>query len=337
MKNIWKLIAIAIATGLVLSIIGISMGASRTLYLSNTGIHIAGGGESRITELDLGYFNSIFIDASFSDVEFVAADKYGVDIRGYDMEWHWTLEGEILTISHERRSRIQILNFGLSSNSNRSYVKVYLPRDAELENVAIKSGSGNVKLGNFRADSVEITNSFGDVELYNAKSDHLMIDMNSVNFTGSNINVQSLFYNNRFGNGRFQTVSAERFTAESNSGDLELTGCVFGEISITSSFGKITANDIVSSRADIQANSGDISLNGDFTGETIIQSNFGNVKLSTSGEKEEYSYDISAKFGRITLDGERLENDTSIKSRSLSENSLNITVSSGDIEVYFSR
>ena len=320
MKIIWRIIIITIVVGLVLAVLGLSMGASRSIYWDNMRVHIAEDKISRVTELDLGYFKSVNIDIDFSDVEFIIADQYGIDACSYGAEWDWSLEDGMLKITQKGRSSINIINFNWSfQQPENNYLRVYIPSGATLGTVAINTDSGKVKLGDFRADSVQINNSFGAVEVKAITSDNLKIDLDSGDVTVTDLNVRNLFYHNSFGKGRFQTVSAERFTADCDSGDLDLNVCRFGDTVITSSFGKVTTNDLISSRTDVDVDSGDVSLSGEFSGETIIRSDFGRVELSTSKPKEDYSYDISVDFGKITFDNEdRLGLNTTIRSGGVS-------------------
>jgi len=41
MKTIWKIIIISIAAGLILAILGFTLGASRSLYIERFGVHIS--------------------------------------------------------------------------------------------------------------------------------------------------------------------------------------------------------------------------------------------------------------------------------------------------------
>jgi len=335
MKTIWKVIIILIAAGLILSVIGLSLGASRTLYWSRYGVNVADNRKiSHITQPDTGQFTGVYVEAGFSDVEFVRSDKYGIELYGKDMDWSWSLENGILKIGYTSGPRIQVWNIDIM-NTERNYIKVFIPDNAGFETVYLKADSGDVKIGDFKANSVEVANSFGDVDISGVTSDQLKIGLNSSRFTGTDLNAGNLVYNNSFGDGRFKTVRAETFTADSDSGDLHITGCAFGEVNIRSSFGQIIADGLISSKTNVRNNSGDVRLSGEFTGETVIHSEFGNIDLATSGAKEDYSFDISVRFGNIRFDGERLGDSASVTSGSKLENHLKITASSGDITVDF--
>ena len=334
MKTIWKIIIIVIMVGMILSVVGFVTGASRTLYIDRTGVKVSDGSISHITEMNLEQFRSVSVDVGFSDIEFVISDNFGIDLYGNDMEWLWSLEDGTLNITHNRSALLHIIKLDFIA-TGRNHAKIFLPANTELETVIVRTNSGDIKIGSFRADKADVTSSFGNVELNNITSNHLQVDLSSGRFTGINLTTGKLDFTGRFGNGYFQSVTADSLSAYSNSGDLHFTDCSFGEIDVTNSFGNIITNGFASSKTNILASSGDVRIAGDLSGETVIHANFGDTKLELSREKEEYSYYVSVRFGNIIFDGERQREQSTINSRTILENHLEITSSSGDVEVSF--
>jgi len=335
MKIIWRVILIAIAAGIILSILGLSMGASNSLYLDRRGVHTTGNVISHIKEPDLESFNSIYIESGFCDVEFINSDNYGIDLYGNNMEWSWSIDEGMLKITHNDSARLQI-NFGFMS-FERNYAKVYFPANTVFRSVTIKSSSGDVKIGGYEAHEQDISNAFGDVEMSNIYGSNIKVELNSGNFKGTSIDTQILTYNNRFGDGRFQSVNASYLITDSNSGNISLIDCVFDDMNLKNSFGDITARNVTSAKSMLRVNSGDIKIAGDFTGSTVIHADFGDIRFSTSLAREDYSYDISVRFGDITFDGDRMRNSSTIMSGSTGENDLKITSSSGDVFIEFGK
>ena len=151
MKTKWRLIIISVVVGLVLVAVGISLGASRAIYMDGKGVHLASDAEVRITEPDIGYFMNVDVETGFCDVEFVTSDKYGFDACGYGMEWDWSLNNDTLRISHKNKVNFNLNLFRLdfSGSNNNNYVKVYVPNDAQLGTVDVNADSGDVNLGRF--------------------------------------------------------------------------------------------------------------------------------------------------------------------------------------------
>jgi len=339
MKTIWKVILIAIAVGLVLAILGLFMGASQSVVLNQKGVHIADEIESRITESNLSAFKNINVKAGFSDVELIKSDHYGVDAYSSESEWDWSLDNGTLSVTRKSHQTVWVMNFNFSTSStSRNYLKIYFPDSAVFDSIDINADSGDVNLGNLRADSVKISNSFGKVAVNSVVCDTLQVGTDSGDFSGSDITARNLIYGNTFGKSVFKSIKADRFTATCSSSSITLSGCEFGNSVITSSFGEIRADSFTSSGLDMNLNSGDIDLSGEFSGDTVIRSSFGTVSLVTSLKKDDYTYDLSNTFGDITIDGDtRSGSNSSVKGGTAAANSLRITVSSGDVEVRFGK
>ena len=340
MKNIWKVAIILIATGLLLSSIGLALGASRWVYWDKHGSHIVEiSEEKRITWLDLERIDNIDINARFSDVEFITSDKYGIDIRYFDEDVSWSLDDGNLKIrstvqTGNRNYNKRFFDVNLNFDNPQSYVKVYLPADARLGTASVQTDSGHIRIGDFTAVEVQINNSFGNLDMYSISCGKMQIKMDSGEFSGKNLSVAGdIIYKNKFGSGCFETIDAKNLAIDSDSGDVILNGCRVESIDIKNDFGSITSNNLVSSKTDIDANSAEINISGDFSGRTNIYNKFGNIRFTTTKAREDYTYEIYTDFGDVTLDNNRLSGG--VQGGDSSENSLYITNTSGDIHVYF--
>ena len=339
MKTVWKIIGLVILVGIVLTITGLLLGASRTLYLDRTGVHISGNKISIVEESDLEAFREINIDASFSDIEFLRSDTFGIELYGENLEWDWTLEDNILTITDTGDLRLPILHFDFFQKQH-NYVKIFLPEnlppDEQPQFVSLKTGSGNIRLDDFNTTVLDISNSFGNVDIKNMNTGVIFIELGSGRFTGLNLHAFRIVYNNRFGDGFFQEVGAVGFfEADINSGNLQFTNCILTNATIVNNFGKITATDVIAFSPNIRANSGNINITGEISGEIVIHNEFGNIDLTTSKVRSDYSYDVSLKFGKLIFAGEQLKDQTSIISGTTMENHIKITSSSGNVDVSF--
>ena len=340
MKNIWKVAIILIATGLLLSSIGLALGASRWVYWDKQGSHIVEiSEEKRITMLDLERIDNIDINARFSDVEFITSDKYGIDIRYYDEDVSWSLDNGNLKIrstvqTGNRNYNKRFFDVNLNFDNPQSYVKVYLPADVRLGTVSVQADSGHIKIGGFRAVEVQLNNSFGNLDIYSITCDKLQIKMDSGEFSGQDLSVSGdIVHKNNFGSSRFETIEAKNFRLDSDSGDVTLNGCRVESIDIKNYFGSITAHNLVSFNTDVDANSAEINISGDFSGRTNINNSFGDIRFTTAKAREDYTYEIYTDFGDVTIDNNRLNGG--VQGGNSSTNSLYITNSSGDIQVYF--
>ena len=338
MKTIWKVVIILVAVGLVLSIVGVAMGASRWVYWDRSGSHIVDvSAEKRITELDLEQIKNIEIKADFSDIEFITSDKYGIDICYRDEVVTWGLESGNLTVSVNNAVRVRprFFDINLSFTYPKNYIKVYLPADAELDNVSVYTSAGDIKAGSFNADYVQIDNDFGRLDVNSITCNRLKIKMSAGDFSGRNLVSGDIEYRNDFGKSKFETINAKSLNVNCSAGDIRLSGCKVESIDVNNDFGKITATDLISSKTNIYASAGDIDISGEFSGQTVIKEDFGSVRFTTSKAKEDYSYDVFTDFGSVMVDNSRVRGGT--QSGSSAVNSLYITNSAGDIHVNFGR
>ena len=334
-KGVWTLVLITAIAGLVLMITGVAFGASLGVYINNRGTHVVDEVEKRISETALREFNVIEVTADFSDIEFVESDEYGFEIIYYtdNMSTDWSAENGKLKIVQDSRSSFSF-NFGITS-FKRNVVKIYLPGGVNLREVTLKTDSGNIRVGNFTAENTEIRNSFGDVSISDISCGHINIILDSGDFTGSSLNADIVNINNKFGKSTFDKLISVTLDAEVSSGDFTIKNSEVEALTISNKFGNITAENIVTQKMNIESDSGNTKLIGEFNGKTEIFSKFGDVSLETIKQKDYYSYDISAQFGKLIFDNEKLSDNSYVRSGTILENDIKINSSSGDIRVKF--
>ena len=335
MKTIWKVIIVAIAAGAVLMLLGFATGGSISgFYMEGGEISIVNYDETKITEMDLGYVSDINVEANHSNVEFVSADTYGVDILAYGDDLSWELVNGTLFVRQSDPSKITFFDFSFTKKD--SHIKVYLPADAELGKVSVSADSGSIKIGGFQSEDVQISNMFGDIDIHGIMSEEMVISLDCGRFVGTDLNTRVFAYENDYGNGIFEGVEAEKLKIASDAGDLTLRNCTAGEADITNNFGKVTASGLNSTKLTVIANCGDIDLDGKFSGETAIYTDFGNVSLATSIPKENYSYEMATDFGKIKIGNDKKGSNVSY-GNDQSTNNLIVEVSTGDIDVSFAK
>ena len=335
MKTIWKIVIICIAAGLLLCTLGIFLGASLSgLHLDETGIHLAGAYETIIAEHDLEPFKDIIVDVRYGDVEFIAADKFGIDIIGSNKKsWAWELNNGTLKITQEDNgTTFFVFGFGLIG---KTLVKIYIPASADLGAVSIHAGSGDINISSLNAGNTQINNSYGDINISGLISDDLQIELSSGDFVGTDLSCDNISFTNSYGDGRFEGISVHNFAATIEAGDFTLKNCGADDIHIKNSYGEIIADNISSLNTTVLSGSGNINLKGEFLGKTVINASYGDIKFSTTKEEEFYDYDISVAFGDLIFGSGRQTNNTAVKNSGLCENKLEVSSTAGDVTVYF--
>jgi len=341
MKNklILKIAAISLASGFVLAILGLIMGANlKGAYFKDGRVQLANEKETKITELNLSSFKNIDIESEYADIIFEQADSYGIDI--YDNSngvWEYSVENETLKINNKEISIMLSFGINLNTDYKNNYVKIFLPQNAKMDEITINSVSGNMNISNINAENVELCNSYGNITLAKTTSNNLKINISSGNFTGEDLNLQNLYYENKYGKGSFDKITTQSFDATSHSGGLDLQNFHSKDIKIFSCYGDIVADNLYSAKIDIKAESGNVDIAGELQGENILRSSYGNITFKTTEQKSNYSYYALAKYGTITVDNENMGDNTSIKHDGNTQNNIDIEAVSGNIKINFGK
>ncbi len=336
MKMIWKVSILAVVAGLLLIAIGFATGAERSGMYWDNGPKLVRYGDVKVMEDTFDEFKNIDLDVDFGDIEFVAADRYVIELRGYEDEWTWNVSGDTLSVTQSAREQNRFMIFSFNTDDTPQHkATVYLPRGAQLERVSIYAGSGDIVAGDFAAKDTVIESGFGSVILSDLTSDSIDATLGSGDFVGTNLNADSLTYSSGFGSGNFTAVTASQFSADSSSGGINLENCVLTNASVTMGFGDLVADGISTGSLVIDSGSGDVNVDGALAGKTVITAGFGLVKVDTESPISDYSYDIETGFGDMVVDGE--DTGTHAVNNGGARNRLEINASSGDVIVDFGR
>jgi DUF4097 and DUF4098 domain-containing protein YvlB len=312
MKIIWRVVIILIVAGLILSLLGVALGANRWIYWDKRGSHIVDKSEEkRITKLDLEQIDNIDIDSKFSDVEFITSDKYGIDICYYDEDVSWSLDNGNLKIRFSvqasyRNFSNRFFDINLSFDYPRNYIKVYLPADVRFGTVSVQADSGDMKIGDFHAGEVKINNSYGNTDVNSITCDKLQVELNTSGFTGNKLSVSGdIEYKNSFGLSKFESIDARDFKLDSNSGDVTVNDCDVNGFDINNSFGSIDTYSITCDKLQIKTNSCDFSGKDlSVSGDIIYKNKFGASKFETIAAK---NFLIDIDSGDLTVKGCHVE------------------------------
>jgi len=324
MKNIYKLAVILIALGLALTALGTVLGAGRGVYINKSGVHVLKNSKNaearKISERHKNiFFDNINITAKSADIKFVKSDNYGVEITYYDDFYELVYDiGEtedgLLNINFKERG---VYFFSWNLSQNKSSVLVYLPESAFIDKVTVTTNSGDINLSGFSASDITARTSSGNLDINNVSTVRMSVNTSSGDIYINDVSADNMGVNVSSGNINFDSVSAVHMSVKTSSGD-------------------VTAGGLYTSGLSVTASSGNIKLNGGFKGESKIRVSSGDVKIVTSESVDSYSCVLSVSSGRITYDGitapgKKLSNELS------RENTLEISASSGNIDVEFKR
>lgn len=251
---------------------------------------------SKCTKKDeeLSAFKNIDLDVDYGDVEIVKGDNYRI-VAEYNEKYEelsYEVKGDKLIVKNK-----QIANMGIN-NFNNFEVKVYVPKDAELDNLNLKVNCGKLILDDLKCNEIYASNDFGNIK-------------------GKNIDTN-------------------KFEGNLESGSLELNKFKADNAVIKNQFGDIKGKELCTNGLDINIESGKVDIAGKFSGKNSVDSEFGKVIIENDLKKEECGYDVDVEFGKFVVDGKKFVNDHESYNES-SDNNFKIKCSSGDVELDFNK
>ena len=269
MKTSLKIALIMLAAGVLFMVGGTALGARKHIYLENGLVRVAGSAhETRVSEI-LEPFSDVDIDIFSSDIELTATDgDFKIEFLN---DGRFTFEsGETLKIRENKGFGRNLININLLFFKGRdSRLKVYIPKNTELDSMEINNRSGDVFLRDFAASNIRIKNISGDIDLVSIKSKDIEVELVSGDFEAAGINADNCKMKLISGNIEMSGVEIKKLYAKNTSGDIEISGSLTdGEFDLIS----------------------------------------GDIDLKLPGKYEDYSVDIRNRVGNLYIDGKKSQN-----------------------------
>ena len=265
MTSLKQIAGSMIVIGIVLAIIGYASGGKWFFTINNNGFQVPKE-QSFVTNLyELDPFTSINIDIEHGDVEILPSDSYSIEVSSFESaDVTHEVKSGTLTVD-AKKSKDNGITIGFGSFETPT-IKIYVPKDAKLSNIALDSSFGDVNLEHLNFQKLNLIVKHGDLSMENIVSAHTEITQS-------------------FGDISLQQFSSTSFVAESEHGDIEIDGELKGKSTITSSFGDIDLqllNKESELGLDLNMNFGEISFNDQSIEGDFSQSHNGDNQLQVS-------------------------------------------------------
>jgi len=283
------------------------------MFLQNLNIFAIGGNTGRgmihINERDIPSFSSVDIITSSTDIEFIPADYFGIEIRmPRDFQPEWNVENNVLVFRQASRANIQV---GFFRINDRRYVRVYYPRRTSFDDILLQASSGNITFPEVEARNLTITTSSGNITAgaENYINATLTASSGRINFDGNCINGQTDIIASS-GNITVSNQSNQgQMNISASSGNVRAYVSDAAEVTVSTSSGNITSTlnniDVVS----LSATSGNIDTSVDGCDAVSIRTSSGNISAN-SDDLRATILSVNATSGRIRVDGETWQNLT---------------------------
>ena len=284
----------------------------------------------------------IEINTSIADVELIPSDSYGVEINYLYWEEapQYKLEdGKLYFNDAKCIPNSYSVNFNLNNT-----IKVYLPKNAPLENLEVDNSSGDVYLSSFVAHDMNVTISSGDLTLEQAAAVNAEVDLSSGDSDITDFQVGKMDITCSSGDLDFTNMNAgesllskdityDDFSVDASSGDITINGLNSGSISLSDSSGDINCKGLKADRFDTELSSGGISVLRSDLGNIELDSGYGDIDLGLIGSATDYSLDLDTSSGKITVDNKDYDDHLTLDKNG--DRKISAELSSGDINISF--
>lgn len=224
-------------------------------------------------------------------------------------------------------------SFGDGALQKTPQAVIYVPKDAQLANVDIKTESGNVVFQEIQAGNLTLAADYGDVKLENVQAGKIQMNLESGNLDMEQIQGKSCKVQNEYGD---ITINDAAFTGDVDvkleSGDISYENVRMRDLLLESSYGEVSGQQMKLRNLHAELESSTCSWNEMKLDQCEIESEYGDVSLVLSNPLKKYEYDLRAEYGEITIDGEEIgESYHSLEHDK--QGKINIHCESGDINV----
>ncbi len=180
-------------------------------------------------------------------------------------------------------------------------IKLYLPKNASLDEVSIDFGAGKLESGYLKAREIEISVGAGECVFEGLEASE-----------SADISL---------GAGKFITESlvAREAGFDIAAGELQVNGAKVG------------------SETQVDISMGNAVLNGVFAGELDVECSMGSLELTLEGAESDYNYEVDCGMGSIKIGGNDYDGLADHEIYNGSNDIIDISCSMGTVNVNFTR
>lgn len=310
-NRIWLISFGCIGIGIVLLAAGMMLGGRPGFYIDRTGIHSQYSNLSDAPHMQkkvkLDEFSSIDIDLNYADIKIEPSDGYYIEYQldGADPEPTLEVKNGKLRFKESSAGGFFIggLNFftfsGFSRNDYNYYVKLYVPADKHFSTVKLVSDDGMISTGDISAESMDITDDYGQVSIGSFKGKELSINMDDGRLRIQNLNADTALISNDYGECEIENMAVRSLEARLDDGDFKV----------------------------LKGHAANLDINNEY----------GDVTLGMSEKLDAYDLDLETEYGHIEVQGypemSNSDDEERFKSNNGAEHKVKIRCDDGNIVI----
>lgn len=247
--------------------------------------------EYSINDMDYESFDSVFLDLSNCEVRIMRSenDKFGVDMKLYTYNKdniEFSVENGQLTVKNTSDGKNMLFNFGFF-NDKQQYLYIYIP-DGKYDFIHVSTSNEKIIF-----EDIEVN---GEVYAKSSNADISFSDIDASDVTAYSSNAEIDMDN----------ITTEVLKLETSNASVVLKNVTADSLSAATSNSTVEFDGVSGVDAAVKTSNGDIILNNIYFDKSL-EAKTSNSKIKTvmSGERDDYSYDISTSNGTITVDKDK--------------------------------
>ena len=256
MKNIIKISLITLLIGAVLFGTGIAIRGFKpfAVFFDNGKIQIDEGSNNNITldKTEVDSFTYIDVSINVGDINIIPSDKYAVEYSLDADKVNYKVENDTLFVITDKKNKS-----GLSfMNSPECYLNIYVPSDADFNDVSLMLNVGDTNVDSIKATSFDISSDVGDITISKCSASNSA----TIHASTGDINVTG---------GEYSILDIDSDTGDVTCNLKSISSC----LKIASAVGDVEATLPEGTyNIDLSTDVGDININGKSTGDGVGKS-----------------------------------------------------------------
>lgn len=336
---------ICVTLGIALAIAGRLMGGYPGFYIDNTGIHTTSSHSTPIKDsVKLDKFNSMEIHADYSDVELVYSDKFAVEyrIRGNSGNPVCEVRNNRLIFQEAKPFRdYYIGSFTFTSMTfyePRYFIKVMIPKGTKLSEAVFDIETGDLDISSIKAETLKITDKYGDVSVGSCNLKTLDIQMESGTLALDTVDASQAVLCNTYGGIGISEAAGRSLMIQMESSDLKAGRMNYSDTEIKNDYGNVDIEEASGEHLSLRMETGSCQIDRMDCNDTKLTNSFGGIRLGLLGEMDNYGFNLKSKYGDIRLENHRkgynsAENNAVYTAPGDGRRMIMATCESGDIDI----
>lgn len=225
-----------LAVGIIVGGIGFMMGGATGFYLDQNGFHAAKKGtETKVIELEP--FQNVEVNLKSASIELIKSDHNAVEYQLMQPDSLDTCKVQNRTLIINQKHQL-FLSFFYFDFGN--FVKIYYKDDSILQNIQLKTTSGQVRAQDMQGKNITLTSVSGSVKALNIKGDRLVLKSSSGRIHAERVDISDMAASTISGRIEMLDMKTKKLETSTTSGSIQLKGSFEGISNVHSTSGSVT-------------------------------------------------------------------------------------------------